>query len=273
MTHDQGFLAMPGRTLLIGLALLLAPGPVKALEDEHGVYVLTKPEHTMEQVEKAAAEVGTVRIDPPADRWANLPRTAEALEKGGDLRVVMLGDSIVNDTSRSRWEDVLAAMWPKARISKVTVVRGGTGCWWYKEEGRVGRYVIGQEPDLLIIGGISHKEDVDSVRDVVRQVRAGSTCDILLMTGAFGTVDPRDDRQWSFAIDPEGKDYRARLRKLAADEKAGSLDMTAYWGKFVRDSDKELKWFKRDDIHANERGEQVIGRILAGFLAPPVKRD
>src|SRR4051812_20165671 len=109
---------MSGRILLIGLALLLAPGTLRAGEDENGVYVLTQPEHTREQVEKAAAEVGPVRIDPSADRWANLPRTAEVLEGGGDLRVVMLGDSIVNDTSRSRWEDVLAAMWPKARITK-----------------------------------------------------------------------------------------------------------------------------------------------------------
>ena len=50
------------------------------------------------------------------------------------------------------------------------------------------------------------------------------------------------------------------------------FDMTAYWGKYVRESGKDLKWFKRDAIHANERGMQVIGRLLAGHLAPPVTR-
>jgi hypothetical protein len=253
------------------IAALLLAGPLVAGPDENDVYVLKDPEHTAEEVARAYAEIPPVRYQPPADRWAHLPVTATVLGRGeGTLRIVMLGDSIVNDTSRSRWDDLLRAAYPKCRIIRTTCVRGGTGCWWYKEPGRVQRYVLDLEPDLLIIGGISHRDDIDAIRDVVRQVRKARKCDVLLMTGAFGPVDPRDDKQWRFEVDPKGADYRARLKRLADEEHAGFLDMSAWWGRYIRESGKDLDWFKRDPIHANIRGEQVLGHILAGHLAPPV---
>jgi hypothetical protein len=136
-----------------------------AQPDENQVYVVTGPEHSVEEMSAAAREIPPVKYDPPADRWQHLPRTAAALAKpGGELRIVMLGDSIVNDTARSRWGDQLQARYPGCKISVVAVVRGGTGCWWYKEAGRVERYVVPQHPDLLIVGGISQQDDVDSIR-------------------------------------------------------------------------------------------------------------
>ena len=267
---------MPRSTMVCVLSLactgLVWPTGLAAEEDENGVSVLTAPHYTREQTAKAAAEIPAVRFEPPADRWVNLPRSAAALGRG-DFRIVMLGDSIVNDTSQSRFEDILEGMYPACKITKITCVRGSTGCWWYKEPGRIRRYVLEFKPDLLIIGGISHRDDTESIRDVVRQVRAGSQSDILLMTGAFGYVDPNDDKQWSFQIDPSGKDYRARLRKVAEEEKTAFFDMTAYWGRYIRESGKDLKWFKRDDVHANERGMQVLGKLLAGYLAPRVRGE
>lgn len=258
------------QALLIATALGLPIG-LQAAEDENGVTVYSQGVYSKEQMERAAAEIPPVTFEPPADRWMNLPRTAGILRQGGgELRIVMIGDSIVNDTTQSRWEDLLQATYPQSRIVKTTCVRGSTGCWWFKEAGRIKRYVLDYTPDLVIIGGISHKDDVDSIRDVVRQIRAGSPCDVLLLTGAFGYVDPRDDKQWSFEIDSAGTDYRGRLRRLAGEEKAAFLDMTAYWGKYIRESGKELDWFKRDAVHANERGMQVLGQILAKYFSPPV---
>jgi hypothetical protein len=46
--------------------------------------------------------------------------------------------------------------------------------------------------------------------------------------------------------------------------------MTAWWGRTIRESGKDLDRFKRDPIHANIRGEQILGHILAAHLAPPV---
>ena len=256
------------------IAISYLAGPLLAARDENDVYVLTRPERTAEQIDAAYAQMPPVKYEPPAGRWGRLPRTRSILRKGADdLRVVMLGDSIVNDTSRSGWEIVLGHQYPGLKITKITCVRGSTGCWWYKEPGRVKRYVLDHRPDLLVVGGISQRDDVDSIRDVIEQVRRGPPCDVLLMTGAFGTVDPRDDRQWTFDVDPRGNDYRARLRRLADETNCGFLDMTAHWGRYVRESGKQLDWFKRDPVHANERGEQILGRILAAHLAPPVPRE
>jgi hypothetical protein len=256
--------------MMVGLIL---SGPLWAGPDENDVYVLRDPEITLEQMEKAYAEMPPVKYDPPADRWAHLPLTASVLGKGeGSPRIEMLGDSIVNDTSQSRWDDLLRKAYPKCKIDRVTCVRGGTGCWWYKEPARLKRYVLDLQPDLLIIGGISQRDDVDSIREVIRAFRAARRCDVLLISGAFGAVDPRDDKQWRFDIDPKGTDYRSRLKRLAGEEKTAFLDMSAYWGRYIRDSGKELAWFKRDPIHANTRADPgpSLGRP---FRAGSIKQD
>jgi hypothetical protein len=256
---------------LAAITWLIFVSPSLAGPDENDVYVLREPEHSLDEIAKAYAAMPPVKYQPPADRWPNLPVTASVLGKGeGTLRIVMLGDSIVNDTSRSRWDDLLRKAYPKCRIDRTTCVRGGTGCWWFKEPSRLKRYVLDLNPDLLILGGISHKDDTNSIREVIHAVRKARKCDILLMTGAFGTMDPRDDAQWRPDIDPKGTDYRSRLKRLSDEERTGFLDMTGAWGRYIRESGKPLDEFKRDPIHANIRGEQILGHILAAHLAPPV---
>src|SRR5436305_3683869 len=217
---------MTRRHVALALAFLFrCGGLLSAQPDQEGAYVLTRPERTLGQIDQTYAGMPPVRYTPPAGRWQHLPRTAAVLHKGeGELRVVLLGDSIVNDTSRSGWDLLLQRAYPKVKLIKVTCVRGSTGCWWYRGPERVKRYVLDHRPDLLTIGVMSQRDDVDSIRDVIRQVRAGCRCDVLLMTGAFGTVDPRDDRQWRFDIDPRGADYRARLLRLARDTDCAFLD-------------------------------------------------
>ena len=237
------------------------------------VYTLTAPERTPEEIEAVYAEIPPVVYTPPADRWRLLPHTARIL--AGEkpiLRVVMLGDSIIGDTARSEWDMILQRSYPACQIMKVVVIRGSTGCWWYRENNRVHVFVYPHRPDLLMIGGNNQRGDTDAIRDVIRQTRALHPCDVLLMSGAFGRVNPYRDEEWSYEI-PSGDNDRARLRSLAAAEKAGFLDMTAHWGRFIRESGRELGWFKRDEVHANARGEQILGRILAAYLAPPVERE
>lgn len=187
----------------------------------------------------------------------------------------MLGDSIVNDTSRSCWNLLLGPHYPECRIIKITSVRGSTGCWWYREPERLKKFVLDHDPNLVIIGGISQRGNITSIRDVIRQIRKSSEADILLMTGAFGRVDPRDNAQWQKISDPNHySEYRRQLEKLANETKSAFLDMEAAWGRYIRESGKDLDWFKRDVIHANERGEQILGHILAAYLSPkPTKEE
>src|SRR5690349_12481912 len=64
--------------LFVGLVALPA-GRARAGADLAGVYVLTEPERTMEQVDRAYAEIPPVRYEPPADRWQHLPHVASIL--------------------------------------------------------------------------------------------------------------------------------------------------------------------------------------------------
>ena len=222
----------------------------------------------LEKIDAIYATIPPLKYTPPAGRWTCLPQTMNRLNEGGALRIVMLGDSIVNDTSRSAWEKLLQRRYPKCKIEKVTSVRGSTGCWWYKEENRVKEWVLDHKPDLVMIGGISNRDDVESIREVIKQIRAGAKAEILVMTGAFGSVDPRKDKDWTFEVDPKGSGYRSRLMKTADEEKVEFVDMTGPWGQYIRGCGKDLDWFKRDPIHANSRGEQILGRILETYFAP-----
>jgi alpha-L-fucosidase len=241
---------------------------VLAVAADDGSYVLRGNERTLEAVLKAYSGMAPVQHSPPADRWERLPGARQLLIEGGVLRVVMLGDSIVNDTSRSGWDYVVGRRHPRCTIEKVTSVRGSTGCWWYREPGRVQKFVLDHQPDLVVIGGISQRDDVDSIREVIRQIREGAQPDILLMTGAFGSVDPRD----AGFLDGDGvhsTPYNRNLEKLAGEVGAAYLDMETAWGKYVRDSGRDLASFKRDPVHANEQGEQILGHILANYLSYP----
>jgi alpha-L-fucosidase len=236
-------------------------------------YIIRGNQRALDEIKNAYAEIPAVRYKPPIERWDQLPRTGKRLTEGGTLRVVMLGDSIVNDTSRSCWNLIVERRHPTCAIEKTTSVRGSTGCWWYKEPGRVGKFVLDHEPDLVIIGGISHRNDTDSIAEVVRQIRAAAQADILLMTGAFGRTDPRDETHWQRITNPEHhSSYRENLETLAQTSDAAFLDMEAAWAQYIRESEKELEWFKRDPIHANARGEQILGRILANYLSHPPTR-
>ncbi len=255
------------RLVLIAL-VVLATEKISAAEGESST--ADKADPVLERIDFIYSDMAPLAWTPPPDRWRNLDRTIETLKRGGTLRVVMLGDSIVNDTSRSAWEKLVERLYPGARIEKVTSVRGGTGCWYYKDPVQLEEYVLKHKPDLLMIGGISHRDDIESVREVVRGVRANLDSDpeILLMTPCFGHKDPRVDPNWTFEIPADANDFRTQLKRLAEEENTAFLDMTGPWGQYIRTCGEDIHWFKRDIVHANARGEAILARILERFFAP-----
>jgi hypothetical protein len=122
------------------------------VEQDH--YLFGTPCRSLAQIEKIQAEMppGTFTA-PPHDR-THLPRTRRILCEGGELRLLALGDSIVNDTMRSGWVALLQQAYPKAQIHARVYVRGG-GCQHYKKEDRLAKYVFPHKPDLVDIDGIS----------------------------------------------------------------------------------------------------------------------
>lgn len=221
-----------------------------------------------------ASQNPVMRYRPPADRGSLLPKTMTRLQEGGRLRIVILGDSICNDTSNSNFETLLQRDYPKSQIEVITSVRSSTGCQYYKQQGRVEEFVLRYKPDLVLIGGISHGFDVESIRDVIHQIRSSSDCEIMVMSGAVTpheTIErfayrrhrgPRDELLRQMEAFPN------KLRHMARDEKVEYLDIRSAWDDFILRSYRPSDWFMRDIIHANSRGKQVLGRILLRHFEP-----
>ncbi len=237
-------------------------------QPEEGYYLFSTPERSLGQIDEIQREmpVGEFNTAPPD--WQHLARTRRILTQGVTLRLVAVGDSIVNDTMRSGWVAKLAAAYPRADIRATVYVRGGGGCQHYKEENRIGKVVVPLKPDLVLIGGIS-QQDIESIREVIHQLRGAlPDVEILLVTGTFGTADPRVPAELDAARHSGTGDYGRSLQKLAGDERCAYLDMTTPWAEYIRSSKLHPHLFYRDAVHANEFGEQILSRILLKFFQP-----
>ena len=233
---------------------------------EKEYFIFRTPERSFGQIQQIQAEMPKGEFSPPPNHWRNLTRVSKILREGGDLRILALGDSIVNDTMRSGWIAKLQEAYPKARIAGTVYVRGGGGCQHYKEEERVFKNIVPRKPDLMFIGGISQR-DIASIREVIRQLRKGlPNIEILLATGAFGSADPRDPAALAHAAHSGTGEYGRALKALADEERCAYLDMTSPWAEYIRSSNLHPHLFYRDAVHANEYGEQILSKIIMAFF-------
>ncbi len=218
---------------------------------------------TLERIDAIYAAMDPITYAPPAGRFANIPKTLAKLRDGGEFRMVLLGDSIMGNTSGSSFELLLMRDYPKCKIVKIASLRSSTGCKYYREENRVQDYVLKHNPDLLVIGGISNGGDAEAVRSVVRQVRAQKPdTEVLLLTPVFGAMKDEHIRTFTREIDTSTSNFRFNMRNVAAEEKCAFFDMTGPWWSYIQDSGKTYGWFMGDAVHANDRGCQIIGRLL-----------
>jgi len=210
----------------------------------------------------------------PADRFQYLPRTRAALSGGETLRVVVLGDSIANDLSHSLFEVLVAREWPEADVEVITAVESGAGCEFYREGDRLREYVLRHAPGLVMIAGISHGCNAEAVRDCVRRLRAAGDADVWVLSGAVPSLawmraDMRSRTGLPEAVVAEiFRGWPAPLAAMCAEEKVAYLDLRGAWEAYLAGSPRPRAWYQRDAVHANTRGKQVLGRIVAGYLAP-----
>jgi lysophospholipase L1-like esterase len=232
---------------------------------EEGYYISSTPVRSLAQIATIQAEMPQGQFSPPPSDWIHLQRTRRILTEGGTLRLLAMGDSIVNDTMRSGWVAKLSEAYPKADIRATVYVRGGGGCQHYKEESRIAKHVIPRKPDLVFIGGISQK-DIESIREVIHQLRSDlPDVEILLASGTFGTADPRSPEELANAPHSGTGVYGQSLKRLAAEERCAYLDMTTPWAEYIRSANVHPHLFYRDRVHANEYGEQILSKILMVF--------
>jgi len=243
--------------------------------DDVGVQEASR-EQVIDWHDRIYASMCPVQFTPADTRWEFLPTTRVRLTTGARLRVVMLGDSIINDIANSLFHVLVERHYPRTQVELVHSVGGGKGCWYYKEENRVQSMVVDHRPDLVIIGGASQAGDVDSVDEVIRQIRSASNPDILLMTGAFNELGWSGEYRERGHIPPEAKAkaleenraFREDLRRLAEARQAAFLDMRKVWTDYIDASPTPVDWYKRDFTHANVRGQEVAARVIEAFLGP-----
>ena len=218
---------------------------------------------TLERIDAIYAAMDPLVYQPPKGRFTNIPKTLAKLRDGGELRMVLLGDSIMGNTTSSSFELLLMRDYPKCKINKIASLRSSTGCKYYREENRVQDYVLKHNPDLLVIGGISNGGDAEAVRSVVQQVRAQKPdTEVLLLTPVFGAMRDEHIRTFTREVDTTTSNFRFNMQKVAAEEKCAFFDMTGPWWSYIQESGKTYGWFMGDAVHANDRGCQIIGRLL-----------
>ncbi|NQT92413.1 MAG: SGNH/GDSL hydrolase family protein, partial [Lentisphaerae bacterium] len=259
----------------------VAPSAGKAVYIREVALAAATGEQVLAWADRVYATLPPVTYKPPADRWGRIPRAMETLRSGKPLRIVLLGDSIANDAGNSPFDKLIQRRYPGSEVTVITSVRGGKGCQFYQKRNRVQEYVVRYRPDLVIITGISHGHDVNPIRSVVRQIRAGCDAEIMLTTGPIAQ-DKEIIRDWAqrqhMSIPKAAalrQDFLRNIKALATDEKLEFIPLRRLWNEYmaVATNEHDVTWFMRDVTHANYRGRQVVGRMLERYFAPDMKKD
>ena len=234
---------------------------------------------------------------PKADRWAHLPLTLNRLRTGQNLRVVMLGDSVEQDTANAPADAWLQRLYPGATIQMISSTRGGTGLGHYVTN--LPAYVFAYRPDLLCVGGIDNPDDMSIYQSVVSQVRQdnlvnGYTTEFLMLTeqwspnvqsGQFCFLSPGIAELDSVPSNNPGgvpAGFRGDLLTFCATNDLEYLDLTGVACQFIygpaaaagvgpptaANGDPYSFWM-RDYVHSSDNGKMIQGRMLEAFLAPP----
>lgn len=252
-------------------------------------------EDAAEYADRIYAEVAAkapLDFAPQGDWTALIPRTMEALATGSPWRVVMLGDSIIQDTFHSQFHSLVKRAFPRSNVEWVLSMRGGTGCWHYCLAENFYPYVVDHKPDLLIIGGISNwavhdeknRKDVgptgsDAMLRVAKLARERLGCEVLVVnqplhcdrrprpTSADASVPlPKMpfSVQWLGTLMPR-LEYDV-LRRRCEAAKIQWWDELVPCYTWLFGSGLSFEWYSRDTVHSGELGKQVIGRIMLGYF-------
>ena len=228
---------------------------------------------------------------PEGDWTALLPRTMDALKTGKPWRVVMLGDSIIQDTFHSQFHALVKREFPQSNVEWILSMRGGTGCWHYILAENFYPYVVDHKPDLLIIGGISNNrkhdekggKDVgptgaDAMVRVAKVARERLGCEVLLVNSPL-SVDtrPYDEANPAAPVPkmPFGPS-QFRMREMETEygalKKLCAANRMQWWDEFLPcytwlyGSGLPNQYYSRDFVHSGELGKQIIGRIMLAYF-------
>lgn len=237
------------------------------------------------------AQLPEVDLEVADDSWACLPLSRELIANGEPIHVLLLGDSIVNDTWCGNVSALVCERFPNVRMS--LSVRGSTGCNYYRAPDHFAEYVLRHKPDMVLVGGISNgrdnadfstaEEDLTAVIGLSRN--AGIEVGIMSPPPSYEFRKTAEETSWDENIIIEKYDSAAgktrRWQPLrcdyqrAAAAKTGTayFDLTRAPCDAILRSGKPLGWFKRDIAHNDNRGKQLIAQRLAAYFYAASRKD
>ena len=233
-------------------------------------------EQVLDWSDRLYATIPAVQYQPASDRWALIPRTMQKLQHGEKLKMVLLGDSIGNDTGNAPLDKLIQRQFPGSKVEVITSVRGGTGCQYYQQPNRVQEYVVRYQPDVVMIIAICHGYDIAAIRSVVRQIHAECAAEIILTTGPIsqeslmvascaGAHNLSIEKATVFR-----QAFLDNVAQVAREEQVEFIPLRKLWNEYLATATPphDVTWFLRDETHANLRGQQVVARLLEKYFAP-----
>ena len=241
-----------------------------------------------------------VVVEPTGDAFLSAPRTREALKTGKPWRILLLGDSIAQDTFHSQFHALVKRAYPKSDVTWLVSVRGSTGCWFYRIPENFAKYVAAYRPDCVIVGGVSNwiakddypvtgNEAIFEVGDMIRALGAelivvspALAVDTRLPKGAETMVSV-PVRAYDAAAEAEAlgltgyapskpdaglsPERFAELKDGCAKRGWGFIDAFTPCYRWLYESGQPYQFFSRDYVHSGELGKQIIGRIMLAHFA------
>lgn len=216
------------------------------------------------------------------------PRTLEALKTGKKWRVLLLGDSIMQDTFHSQFHALVKRAYPGSDVTWLVSVRGSTGCWHYCKPENFRKYVADFSPDCVFIGGISGwiRPDMPlnggpAIESVARRVNKELGAEVVVMTPTLA-VDLRVPKgtESGSSVPPMSFDHaalgdRAWKYGVAAAEELKAIcgrngwplwDMFTPAYTWLFKTGLPAEFYSRDYVHSGELGKQLIARIALGYF-------
>lgn len=239
-----------------------------------------------EYCDRVFRELPPLNFKAPANAMDLLPKTRAALHSGKPWHVLLLGDSIMQDTFHSQFHSLLKREFPNSEFDFTISMRGSTGCWFYCQADQFKKYVLDEKkPDLLVIGGISnyrkpyYPNGTEAIEVVIRAAKAHYKDVEILLLSAPLSVDtrpwdkadpgkPLPVQKWDLSRDRHVLDsYDPKtLPAMARRNRVAFWDLSTPTYTWLYASGKPHEWYSRDYVHSGERGKQVIGRALMEYF-------
>lgn len=215
------------------------------------------------------ASMPAAAIIPAVDAGKFMPNTLRKLKAGGQVHIVVLGDSIANDLSNTPFAVLLEKAFPNAQITMRFTGRGSMG-WRYFQQ-HVPERVLAHRPDLLVLFAMSDADTdlAPALRRVIDETRTGSpSTEVLLLTPHFNYDAEKYAAGEARAC---GASQRAINQRLAAEEQVEFIDLLAAWEQYGKASGKGIRWLQRDWLHMNEYGRIFTAQVIFEHFAKAAK--